>query len=145
MSTGEDGDEGILKLFYRRMTDGLLLDLNVPCNSVKELERTKLDADSAERRARRIDFRVSYRSLVFHAADTPQSLISVKQLRGITVFQAASYQSTYALFWAKLRNIRFVIGLGESVNSRYRILLRMFPHFSSHQERLNGIAGRQFD
>jgi hypothetical protein len=48
MSTGEDGDEGVVELLGRRVMDGLLLDQDVFLDRLKELERTNLESDGGE-------------------------------------------------------------------------------------------------
>lgn len=71
MRAGKDGDESIRQLFDGRVLDGLLLDLDVLGDGVKELHRAELNADGAERRTRLIKSCTSCWLLVFHVADTP--------------------------------------------------------------------------
>lgn len=53
MSTGEDGDEGVMELLDRRVLDGLLPDMDVLFDGRGQLESLELDPDSGERGVRR--------------------------------------------------------------------------------------------
>jgi hypothetical protein len=77
MSTGEDGDASILKLLDGSMLDGLLPDVDVLGDGVKELQCAELDADGAQCRARSIVSSAGCRSLIFHVADTPENRFGI--------------------------------------------------------------------
>jgi hypothetical protein len=52
---GQHGDEGVRQLLHRRMLDRLLPDADALRNCIEELQRADLQAESAERGARRVE------------------------------------------------------------------------------------------
>src|SRR5829696_4227497 len=101
MRAGEDGDEGVVELLDRRMTDRLLLDEDVFLNGIKELERANLDADGTERGVRRV---VLSRLLGASHGVPPENEEHYKSLVAST-----AYERRPSLFCTKLRYVRLAL------------------------------------